>query len=89
MTLQPYDSDKLDRLALRLLDLAAALREMSHLCHDHQIENLALHDKKVLEWCENLERWLRKARAELEVKAIDARAARRVRGTSRQRGSSC
>jgi hypothetical protein len=78
MTLQPYDPDKLDQLALRLFDQAAAMREMANLCREYQIRDLALHDKKANEWCENLERWTRKAMAELQMKAIDIRAAQRA-----------
>lgn len=86
MTLQPYDPEKLDQLALRLLDQAAAMREMANTCREYQINDLALHDKKAIEWCENLDRWTRKARAELEMKAIDARADLRAEATSQRRG---
>jgi len=79
MTLQPYDARKLDSLALRLFDLAATAREMSAICSHYGIEAFALHDKKANEWCENLDRWIRKARAELEMQAIDVRATRRTK----------
>ena len=78
MTLQPYTPEKLDLLALRLLDLAAMMRQMSNESREYQIEDLALHDKKAHEWCSNLERWAHKARAELQMKVIDARASRRA-----------
>lgn len=84
MTLQPYDPDKLDQLALRLLDQAAAMREMAHLCREYRIKDLVLHDKKANEWCENLERWTRKAKAELQMKAIDIRAAKRADAVARR-----
>ena len=83
MTLQPYRPDKLDQLALRLLDLAAMTRDMAKTCHEYQIESFALHDKKAKEWCENLERWTHKARAELQMKVLDIRAAQRAEATTR------
>ena len=78
MTLQPYHPDKLDQLALRLLDQAAAMREMANVCREYQIKDFALHDKKANEWCDNLERWTRKARAELQMKVIEIRATQRA-----------
>ncbi len=84
MTLQPYDVQKLDSLAIRLLDLAAIAREMSMICGEYDIQTFALHDKKAREWWENLDRWLRKARAELEMKAIDARATQRAKAATRR-----
>jgi len=82
MTRQPYNPEKLDLLALRLLDLAAMMRQMANMSREHKIEDLALHDKKAHEWCGSLERWAHKARAELEMKVIDARASRRAREVS-------
>jgi hypothetical protein len=78
MTLKPYSPEMLDHLALRLLDLAAMVREMAIRCRQHEISDLALHDKKPNAWCQNLERWARKAQAELEMKVIEARASRRA-----------
>ena len=83
MTLQPYRPEKLDQLALRLLDLAAITRDMARTCREHQIESFAVHDKKAKEWCENLERWTHKARAELQMKVIDLRAAQRAKEAAR------
>ncbi|MBN2296058.1 MAG: hypothetical protein JXM70_26740 [Pirellulales bacterium] len=82
MTLQPYSPEKLDQFALRLLDLAAAMRNMASTCRNQQIENFTLHDKKASEWCSNLERWTHKVRAELDMQIIDARAARRAKDIS-------
>lgn len=78
MTLHPYSPDKLDQLALRLFDQAAAMREMALFCREFQIADLALHDKKANEWCAHLERWTRKARAELQLRALDLRASQRA-----------
>jgi len=78
VTLNPYSPDKLDHFALRLLDLAAMVRQMASRSRQYEIADLALHDKKPNEWCRNLERWARKAQAELEMKVIEARASRRA-----------
>ncbi len=83
MTLQPYSPEKLDRFALRLLDLAAMLRSMANTCRDQQVEDFTLHDKKASQWCSNLERWTHKVQSELEMQVIDARAARRAEAASR------
>ncbi len=78
MTLQPYDSQKLDHLALQLLDIAAIVRKMANDGREHKIADLALHDRKAREWCMNLEDWAHKARADLDVKIGQARARRRA-----------
>jgi len=78
MTLNPYDPAMLDRFALRLLDLAAEVRRMAHASREHTIDDFALHDKKALEWISNLERWVRKATADLEMRVIESRASRRA-----------
>jgi len=78
MTLKPYDAQMLNEFALRLLDLAAAMRQMAQRSREHQIEDLALHDKKAREWIGNLERWARKSLADVELKIIEARATQRA-----------
>ena len=84
MTLQPYDVRKLDHLALSLFDLAAIAREMAIICRENDIESFALHDRKALDWQENLDRWLRRAKAELEMKAVEARATQRAQAATRR-----
>lgn len=84
MTLEPYDAKRLDHLALELLDLAAIARDMSALCREFDIQTFALHDKKARQWWENLDRWLRRAKAELEMQTIEARATQRARSTTRR-----
>ena len=81
MTLQPYGPENLDRFALRFLDLAATLRSMANACREQEVEGFALHDKKASEWCANLERWMHKVQAELEMQIIDTRTAKRARET--------
>lgn len=78
MTLQPYDAAKLDQFTLRLLDIAATVREMSLTCREQDVTDLALHDKKALEWCGHLQDWAHKAQADLEVRIRQARARHRA-----------
>ena len=78
MTLKPYDAQMLNEFALRLLDLAAAMRQMAQRSREHHIEDLALHDKKAREWIGNLERWARKSLADVELKIIETRATQRA-----------
>ena len=82
MTLQRYNPQKLDQFALRLLDLAVMMREMSNTSREHGIADLPVHDKKALEWCAKLEGWLHKTQADLEVQIRQARAKRRALSAS-------
>jgi hypothetical protein len=79
MTLQPYDPQRLDCLALRLFDLAAILREMANRSREHGIADLVLHDKKALESCMKLEQWAHKIQADLDVRILQEKAGRRSR----------
>lgn len=79
MTLQTYDPNQVDQFALRLLDLAAILRQMANRSREHGIADLALHDKKALEWCAKLEQWAHKTRADMELRILQERAAQRGR----------
>ncbi len=78
MTLQTYDPQQLDQLALRLLDLAAAVRGTACRSREHGITDLALHDKKALEWCAKLEQWAHRTNADLEVRILQERGQRRA-----------
>ena len=82
MTLQTYDPRQVDELALRLLDLAANVRQMANRSRENGIAEFALHDKKALEWCAKLEQWAHKTRSDLEVRILQEKAERRVRGTA-------
>jgi hypothetical protein len=79
MTLQAYDPQELDHFALRLLDLAAIVRQMANRSRENGIADLALHDKKAQEWCAKLEQWAHKTQADLEVKILQNKAEQRVR----------
>lgn len=79
MTLQTYDPHKLDQFALRVLDLAATVRQMANRSREYGIADLALHDKKALEWCVKMERWAHKTQADLEVRILQQKAEQRGR----------
>lgn len=79
MTLQTYDPQKLDQFALRLLDVATVVREMARNSREYGIADLALHDKKALEWCAKLEQWARRVQADLEVRILQDKAEQRGR----------
>ena len=83
MTLQTYNPQQLDRLALRLLDLAAMVRQMANQSRETGIADLPLHDKKALEWCLKLEQWAHKTRADLEVKILQHKAEQRGRAAAK------
>lgn len=78
MTLKPYDPEMLDQFALRLLDLAAMMRKMSQNSREFGILDFAVHDKKANEWIANLEHWGQRCQADLEIRVLEARAARRA-----------
>ncbi|MEZ6068724.1 MAG: hypothetical protein R3C10_00350 [Pirellulales bacterium] len=78
MTLISYDADRLDALALRILDVAAVLRRMSAHSRDHQIGQFKMHDKKALEWLSQLEEWAQRGAGELEVEIVRQKAQRRA-----------
>ena len=83
MTLQTYDPQKLDRFTLRLLDLAAIVRQMANRSREHGIADLALHEKKALEWCVKLEQWAHKTQADLEVRILQDKAEQRGRAAAK------
>ena len=88
MTLEAYDAEQLDRLALRVFDIAAILRGMAETQRRESLERSLLHDKKALEWIDRLERWARRAEAEMQVDVLRAQAAADARrATSYSRGS--
>jgi len=82
MTLQTYDPQRLDQFALRLLDLAAIVRQMASQSREYGIADLAMHDKKALEWCVKLEHWARKTQADLEVRILQDKAEQRGRAAA-------
>jgi hypothetical protein len=78
MTLEAYDSDRLDALALRVLDLCGRLRQMAREFRSQDLPNVALHDRKALEWIDKLEEWMAGAEAEVSRAAKIHQGARRA-----------
>jgi hypothetical protein len=78
MTLEPYGPDRLDVLSLQVLDICLNLRRISQVCREEQLGNIALNDKKALEWIGKLEQWVYKAQAETERSVTKNRAVRRA-----------
>ncbi len=70
MTLKPYTPDRLDQLALRLLDLGARVRSIARACREDGLGQLALHDRKALEHLDRVEEWLYKAEADQKVASV-------------------
>jgi len=79
MTLQPYQPDELDVLALRLFDLTATLRRMAKRCRDEKIKRFDLHDRKLLEMLGKIEEWAHDAEARLEMEIIRQHGAQRAK----------
>jgi hypothetical protein len=82
MTLEPYDADRLDQAALRILDISAAFRQMATILRAEPDLDFSMHDKKAAEWLANLEHWAAESRAKLEVAQIRRRGAHRAESFS-------
>ena len=85
MTLQAYDPDKLDQLALRVLDLSCIFRNMGSKARADQPSRLNLQDRKAHEWISNLEQWARKAETELEMAILRNKGTARAAETPRRK----
>lgn len=78
MTLSTFDSDSLDALALRFLDLAAAVRNMAVTAREHDLRNVPLHINKVNEWLGHLDNWCHDGTAKIEAQLLKQRGAMRA-----------
>jgi hypothetical protein len=78
MTLEPYNPERLDALALRMLDICAKLRGAAQIARDEQLASLSLHDRKALEWLARLEEWAIAAESDARKQAQIERGARRA-----------
>ncbi|HEX4000039.1 MAG TPA: hypothetical protein VHX65_15915 [Pirellulales bacterium] len=76
MTLKPYNAEQLDQLALRILDISYQIRQMSVAKSNSPELELAVHEKKALEWIAHLEAWAADARARLEMATVRYRGAK-------------
>jgi hypothetical protein len=77
MTLTPYSPATLDALTLRLLDVAALVRNMANKSRENGVDSFALHGNKVQEWMGHLEEWAYDGAARLESQVMRERGARR------------
>ena len=88
MTLEVYNSDRLDALSLRTLDLCVRVRNLAKISRDEQLPAVELHDRKALEWLEKLEEWAIGAEAEMhrrvEIRKGERHAERIVKGSRRK-----
>ncbi|HEX4144600.1 MAG TPA: hypothetical protein VHY91_13930 [Pirellulales bacterium] len=78
MTRQAYTPDRLDQLALRVLDVSSRLRSMALRVRGEAIDEFLLHDKKALEWLAHLEEWAQKSDADIELALLRQRGTRRA-----------
>lgn len=67
MTLETYDPEKLEQLAFRFFDIAALLRNMAQKARKHDLQEIPLHDRKALLWCQGLELWVKKTQVNLDI----------------------
>jgi hypothetical protein len=79
MTLVVYDADRLDKAALRILDIAAKIRRIAVVLREQPDADLAIHDKKAAEWLAHLENWAADSTAKLEMALIKQRGAKRAK----------
>ena len=70
MTLEPYAAQELDRLVLRILDIAGKIRRMSLAAEESPDLAVTLHCKKARQWIAQLEQWAAESAARLDVALI-------------------
>lgn len=70
MTLNRYDADDLDEVAMAILDVASNVRNMSKICRTTAIRDVQINDRKAREWIEKLNDWSRKALSDLEARRV-------------------
>jgi hypothetical protein len=79
MTREAYDPERLDALALRLLDLSSQIRHLAVASRAAQLPTVELHDRKALEWIEKLEGWAAGAESDFERQTRKRAAAEKAR----------
>jgi hypothetical protein len=70
MTLEPHDAQELDRLVLRILDIAGKIRRMSVAAQESPELAVALHGRKARQWIAQLEQWAAESAARMDVALI-------------------
>ncbi len=82
MTLGPFPPERLDTLALRLLDLAGTVRGMALKSRENDVSDFELHGQKIDEWLAHLEDWAHDGAARLETALIRQRGLRRAQNAA-------
>ncbi len=74
MTLIPFEPQEIDNIALRVLDLASAVRKMAEKARQNNIRQINLHANKIQEWLGKMEEWAHDAgaRVDAEISKLDA-----------------
>lgn len=81
MTLEAYSADRLDELALRMLDCASQVRALANQARAEEVGPIELHDKKALEFLARLEDWIHKSEGTLAVAVRRAQGRRKAQAT--------
>ena len=67
MTYNRYLPEQLDQLVLRIFDVAAMLREVSQSARRAKLDDIPMHDRKAVLWCEQLEQWAAKTKINVDI----------------------
>ena len=67
MTYNRYSPEQLDQLVLRIFDVAAMLRELSANAKKSRLDDIPMHDRKAVLWCEQLEQWAAKTKINVDI----------------------
>lgn len=67
MTINAYTPEQLDLLSLRFFDLAAHLRAIARQARGLDFQKIPIHDRKALQWCENLESWVNRTEMNFRI----------------------
>ena len=67
MTYNRYSPEQLDELVLRIFDIAAMLREISQNAQKAKLDDIPMHDRKAVLWCEQLEQWATKTKINVDI----------------------
>lgn len=79
MTREAYDPDRLDQVALRLLDICGRVRMLANRCREAELPSVTLHDRKAREWIDKLEEWLVRSEGDVTNALHKARGAKHAR----------
>jgi len=79
MTLIAFPPENLDRLALRVLDVAGRVRRMAERSREAGVDEVPLHGNKPQEWLSRLEAWAFDAESRVEAEINRRRGARLAR----------